>query len=202
MRFYIVEMLGTVVFAVTGVLAVRRQGIDVIAALFLGVITAIGGGTIRDVVLNVPPFWVRDFNYLWAAACASVGAFFLSRPGPRTSRLLLYLDALGVALFTIAAANKVLALGFGPGVAVVMGLVTGIGGGLLRDVLAHRPTLLMSREIYATPILIGCTLYVLLRETAENVALAGPLAMGIIFGFRTIVIYRNLKMPEWLRRAS
>ncbi len=195
-------MIGALVFAASGVLAVRRHGIDLIGALFLGVITAIGGGTIRDIVIGARIFWIVDFNYVWAAAAASVLAFFLSRPGPKGQRVLLYLDAMGVALFTVGAASKVLALGLAPAVAVIMGLITGIGGGLLRDVLAGRPTLLMSREIYATPILAGCSLYVALREFAPGFSLAGPIAMAVIFGTRAIVIFRNLHMPGWLRRED
>jgi uncharacterized membrane protein YeiH len=154
---YDLQMLGTAVFAVTGVLAVNRRGLDVFGGLVLGTVTSLGGGTIRDLIIRAPVFWLGDTNYLVVAIAAALVAFFASRMIGSTYALLLYLDALGAALFGIQATEKVLGLGHAPAIAVSMGVLTSIGGGLLRDVLAGRPTLLMSREIYATPILFGCT---------------------------------------------
>ena len=108
------------------------------------------------------------------------------------------LDALGVALFTVAALEKVTALHFSATVAVIMAVLTSIGGGLLRDVLAGRPTLLMSREIYATPILVGCTIFVLLHAYDPASNLAAPLAAAVIFGVRALAIHRGLEIPSWL----
>ena len=157
---YELQMIGTAVFSVTGVLAVNRRGLDAFGGIVLGTVTSLGGGTIRDVVIRSPVFWLVDTNYLLVAVVASLVAFFTSRQFKTTYTLLLYLDALGAAMFAIQATDKVLALQFAPPIAVAMGVLTGIGGGLLRDLLAGRQTLLMSREIYATPILLGCLLYV------------------------------------------
>lgn len=195
---YYIEMLGTAVFAITGVLVVTRRGLDVFGAIALGVVTALGGGTVRDLLIRVPIFWLQDFNYVWAAVAGALAAFWIGSFFRSTYRPLLYLDALGAALFAISAANKVLLLQlFGP-IAVMMGLLTGIGGGLVRDVLAGRPTLLMSREIYATPILLGCTVFVLLRPLAATSAYAGLAGFITIFGIRALAIYRHLEMPSWL----
>jgi uncharacterized membrane protein YeiH len=195
---YEIQMIGTAVFAVTGVLAVNRRGLDVFGAVVLGTVTALGGGTIRDLVLGAPLFWLGDLNYAWAAIGASLAAFFASRSFASTYTLLLYLDGLGAALFAVAAAEKVLMLHFGAVVAVIMGVLTSIGGGLVRDVLAGRPTLLMSREIYATPVLIGCTLYVLLRAAGVEPRLHGVLACGVIFAIRAAAIRWHIEMPAWL----
>lgn len=195
---YEIQMIGTAVFAVTGVLAVNRRGLDVFGAVVLGTVTALGGGTIRDLVLGAPLFWLGDLNYAWAAIVASLAAFFASRSFASTYTLLLYLDGLGAALFAVAAAEKVLMLHFGAVVAVIMGVLTSIGGGLVRDVLAGRPTLLMSREIYATPVLVGCTLYVLLRAAGIEPQLHGVLACGVIFAIRAAAIRWHIEMPSWL----
>jgi uncharacterized membrane protein YeiH len=192
---YYFEMLGTVVFAITGVLVVTRRGLDVFGALVLGVVTALGGGTVRDLIVRAPIFWIEDFNYVWAAVIGALVAFSSAPRLSTASHVLLYLDGLGAALFAIAAANKVLLLQFGGPVAVVMGVLTGIGGGLLRDVLAGRPTLLMSREIYATPILIGCALFVALRPMTPH---ASSIGFAAVFGLRALAIYRHLEMPAWL----
>ena len=125
-----------------------------IGALILGVVTALGGGTVRDALIHAPIFWFGDLTYVWAAIVGALAAFWIGSVFRSTFRALLYLDGLGAALFAVAAAHKVLLLHFPGAVAVMMGVLTGIGGGLLRDVLAGRPTLLMSREIYATPILL------------------------------------------------
>jgi uncharacterized membrane protein YeiH len=197
-RIYSFQMLGTVVFAVTGVLAVTRRGLDVFGALVLGLVTALGGGTLRDMMIRVPVFWTVDVNYVWAGLAGALAGFWI---GPRLRsayRGLLYLDGLGAALFAVTATDKVLALGLGAPTAVIMGVLTGIGGGLLRDVLAGRPTLLMSREIYATPILLGCILYVSLHGSAILVGRQGVLAITLIFALRAVAVRFHLQMPAWL----
>jgi uncharacterized membrane protein YeiH len=188
-------MAGTAIFAVTGVLAVTRRGLDAFGALVLGVVTALGGGTLRDLIIGAPPIWIADFNYVWAAAIGALAAFWIGSLFRDVFRGLLYLDALGAALFAITAANKVLMLNLSAPVAVTMGVLTGIGGGLIRDVLAGRPTLLMSRDIYATPILLGCVAYVMLRGVVPYAYVIG---FTIIFGIRALAIYRHLEMPVWL----
>jgi uncharacterized membrane protein YeiH len=196
-RYYF-EMLGTAIFAITGVLVVTRRGLDVFGALVLGLVTALGGGTARDVLLRVPVFWVQDINYVWAALIGALGAFFLGALLRSTSVLLLYLDALGAALFAMSAAEKVLMLESHAAVAVIMGILTGIGGGLARDVLAGRPTLLMSRDIYATPILLGCTAYVMLRHFLPAYPYASIVGFSVIFGVRALAIHFHLEMPASL----
>ena len=192
------ELLGTIVFAITGVLAVTRRGLDVFGAVVLGIVTAVGGGTVRDLLLNVPVFWLESLSVLWAAIFGALAAFWIGHTFRNAFRTLLYLDALGAALFAVIGANKVLLLGAAAPVAVMMGVLTGIGGGLIRDVLAGRPTLLMSRDIYATPILGGCIAFVLLRNQDMPFANAGLIAGAIIFVARASAIHFHLEMPSWL----
>jgi uncharacterized membrane protein YeiH len=195
---YYFEMLGTAVFAITGVLVVTRRGLDVFGAAVLGVVTALGGGTARDVMIRAPIFWIQDVNYVWAAVAGALAAFWTSALFRSTQGALLYLDGLGAALFAVSAANKVLLLQLSPPTAVIMGVLTGIGGGLLRDVLAGRPTLLMSREIYATPILLGCTVFVALQTLAPSFGHAGIVGAAVIFVVRALAIRWHLEMPSWL----
>lgn len=201
MSFDLVEVIGAAVFAATGVLAVNRKDLDLFGALVLGVVTAIGGGTLRDAILDAPVFWLSHYHVLWVAAGASVVTFFLARHLRRTFVILLYLDAVGVALFSVAAVDKSLGLNFDGTVAVAMGVLTAIGGGLLRDVLAGRPTLLMSREIYATPMLLGCLLYVLLRHQWPDFSGSGAIVVPLMIAFRAAVIHWRLTMPDWLTTA-
>jgi uncharacterized membrane protein YeiH len=195
---YYFEMFGTAVFAITGVLVVTRRGLDVFGAVVLGMVTALGGGTARDVMIKAPVFWIEDVNYVWAAAAGALAAFWIGALFRSTQGALLYLDGLGAALFAVSAANKVLLLHLSAPTAVIMGVLTGIGGGLLRDVLAGRPTLLVSREIYATPILLGCTVFVTLHALAPGFGHRGVLGAAVIFAVRAMAIRWHLEMPGWL----
>jgi len=192
---YFQEMVGIAVFSITGVLAIKKADVDFFGAMVLGIITAIGGGTLRDLLLGLPIFWIVDFNYIWVALVAALVAFFLTQRLHQRYRLLLYLDGLAAALFALAATEKVLALHLAAPLAVMMGVLTSIGGGIARDVLAGRVSLLMSRDIYATPLLLGCTLYVVLRDLFPSIWIAGWIALIFTFGLRFFAIYQHLQMP-------
>lgn len=196
-------MLGIAVFAITGVLAVLPKGVDIFGATVIGMLTAVGGGTLRDLVLGVPVFWSIDALYIWVAITASVIAFWAKELFSRSEilRLILYLDGLGVALFATQGTSKAWDLGFGlPVTPVVLGIVTAIGGGLIRDVLARRPNLLMtSHELYLTPVAIGCILYAVALSTMPQMdALWAMLAPLSIFGLRSAAIYWNVGVPSCL----
>jgi uncharacterized membrane protein YeiH len=201
---YIISLASTVAFAVTAVLAIRSDSdIDFVGASLLGLITAIGGGTIRDVILDVPVFWSLDLTYVSIAIVASIAAlygrkFFSHR---YMFALMLYLDGLGVAMFGVQAAGKAWLLGFGLPVApVIMGVVTAIGGGLMRDMLAGRTTLLMRHEIYATPVLIACMVYVTILQYFPEYKIAGELiCIMAAFALRSAAIHWDLSMPAFAR---
>lgn len=202
-----ISIAATVAFAVTAVLAIRRKSdIDIVGATMLGLITAIGGGTIRDVILDVPVFWTSDLMYVWVATGSSLAAFFGRKlfEGRYLYNLMLYLDGLGVAMFSIQAVSEVWNLGFGlPAAPVILGMVTAIGGGLMRDMLAGRTTLLMRREIYVTPVLLGCIGYVLILQYLPDHRLHGGLLCILgTFALRAAAIHWNLSMPGFARTAG
>jgi uncharacterized membrane protein YeiH len=202
---YALLQTGTAVFAVTGVLAAARQNMDVLSLIVIGVVTAVGGGTIRDLLLDVPVFWLADPTYLGVSALAALATFFLERRFRATERALLYLDGIATALFAVLATDKALALGHSTGVALVMGVITGIGGGLLRDVITGHATILLRRELYMTPILVGGLLYIQLRAAA----ILDPgrtilIAVVLIAAVRIGAIRFDWEFPGWLtyRRIS
>ncbi|WP_291993580.1 TRIC cation channel family protein [Candidatus Accumulibacter sp. ACC003] len=199
---YSISMAGTAAFAITAVLAVAPRGIDLFGVCVLGIVTAIGGGTLRDVILNVPVFWAADMNYIWVALAASVAAFLAQSLFTRKEMfaLLLYIDGLAGALFAIQAADKVLALQFGlPLAPILLAIITAIGGGLIRDVLAGRQNLLMSREIYAVPVLFGSTLFVVaMAYIPQHRSLAGISCVLAIFAFRAAAIHWHWCIPDCL----
>ena len=154
----------------------------------------------------MPVFWAADLNYIWVALFSSLVAFLTNRLMSRKEiyHSMLYLDALGVSMFAIQAAQKVFALHFGiPLAPILLGVITAIGGGLLRDVLAGSSTLLMRREYYAVPVTFGCILYVILLPLLPGRAV--PIGVGcaaLIFGLRGAAIHWNLRVPTWMMTQS
>ena len=200
LSFYI-AMAGTVAYASSAVIAVAERRIDLFAALVLGVITSVGGGTIRDMILDVPVFWSSDLSYIWVAMASSLAAFFAYNLFAERyiHSLFLYIDGFATAMFAVQATGKVWDMGFGVPIGPVMlGILTAIGGGLIRDVLAGRATLLMSRELYAVPVLIGCTLFTMVLAYAPEYRFSGSLGcLILIFGIRAAAIRWSLTVPEW-----
>ena len=199
---YMLGMAGTVAFAVTAVLAVLPKKIDLFGACVMGIITAIGGGTIRDIILDVPVFWAKDLNYIWVALGSSVIAFYGNRLMSRKHiyTLMLYLDDVGVSMFVIQAAHKVIGLEFamplGP---ILLGVITAIGGGITRDVLAGNTTLLMKRELYAVPLTLAATIYVVLFDLyPENAVPIGVSCTLFAFFLRAAAIRWKLEVPGWM----
>ena len=196
---HLLALLATATFSASGVLAVRDHRIDLFGVLVVGLVTAIGGGTIRDLILDVPVFWLEDASYLWCALLTALVTFALRDFLAKGFRLLLYLDALGVALFAALAINKTLALGLDNIHAAIMGVVTGIGGGIIRDLLTGRPTMIMMRDLYATPILFGIFVQLaLLSWTPIDAQPATLIGVATIFLTRSAAVYFHWQMPHFL----
>ncbi|WP_458776779.1 trimeric intracellular cation channel family protein [Desulforhopalus sp. 52FAK] len=192
-------LIGIAAFAITGVIAAGKKGMDIFSVVLLGVVTALGGGTLRDVIIDSGPvFWTNDLLYLWISVAASVITFFLIQHVRHALKLLLFVDAFGLSLFTVLATEQTLNLGFTEPVAVLMGVITGIAGGMIRDILTGRMPLLLGREFYATPALLGAIVFCLLRYYFPlhgfNIIYAG----GIIFILRSSAIQWGLYYPKWL----
>jgi uncharacterized membrane protein YeiH len=194
---YLLDLVGVAVFAVSGALVAGRKQLDLLGVAVVATVTAIGGGTIRDVLLDRHPvFWIRDPTYLVVilAAAALTILYARVRKPPRIS--LLVADALGLALFTISGAQIAEERNL-PGIIVVlMGTITGTAGGLLRDVLsAEVPLLLRQTDLYATAAIVGATAYLLSQAAGlepEDAALVG---MATVFGLRLAAILWRLRLP-------
>ena len=203
---FVLSMMATIAFAVTGVLAVAERRVDFFSAVVLGIITAIGGGTIRDLILNVPVFWATNLSYVQFAILASVITFIAQSifSKPQILKLFLYVDALGIALFGVAGAFKALELGFGwPLGPLMLGVITAIGGGLMRDVLAGRKTLLMSDEVYTLPVFAGCFLMLVIVKLFPNFVSEGILiGTATTLVLRSAAIYWSWKVPDWFITKS
>ncbi|MBN8431400.1 trimeric intracellular cation channel family protein [Microbulbifer salipaludis] len=190
------DLIGIVVFAFTGVLAAGHKQMDLFGAVVLACVTATGGGTTRDMILNVPVFWLADSYYLWIAAATGVISFYLIRYLQVPMRLLMIADAAGLAVFVVIGTQKVLSLGHTPAIAIVMGVITGTFGGLIRDVLCGDIPLLLRREIYATAALSGAAALVILDDIQGlpgEVVVA--IAILVTLGIRLAALRWNLSAP-------
>ncbi|GAB3485051.1 trimeric intracellular cation channel family protein [Marinomonas epiphytica] len=199
MLLYVLGMIGIAAFAITGVISSGKKNMDLFSLLFLGMVTSLGGGTIRDVILSVETvYWVKDTSYLWVACLSSAFAFFAVRVIENRQTVFHYADSFGLALFTVVATDKVLQLGFSPSIAITMGIVTGVAGGIIRDVLSHRPPMVLGKEFYATPALLGACLVVLLEKNVPSHEFNSIYAVALIFILRLFAIHRGLYYPSWL----
>ncbi len=199
MTTYLLGLIGIAAFAATGVIAAGQRGMDIFSITLLGVVTALGGGTLRDIILDTSPiFWVADLSYLWVSVSASIITFFLVRYVKHVLHLLLFIDAFGLSLFTILATEKTLLLGFSYPVAVLMGVITGIVGGMLRDILTGRMPLLLGKEFYATPSLLGAVVFTILYYYFPMHEFNRLYAIGAIFILRGSAIQWGLYYPKWL----
>jgi uncharacterized membrane protein YeiH len=179
----IIEWLGIIAFAVSGALEASRKRMDIFGFVLLGTVTGIGGGTLRDLLLGQPVFWVQTPSYLVVCVLVSGAVFFLAHLPQSRFRVLLWCDALGLALFAAIGAERALLAGTGPVVAVAMGVITSTFGGVIRDVLGAESPVVLSREIYVTAALLGAIVFVgliglgLPREIALGAAFAACLAL-------------------------
>lgn len=169
---YIVDHLGVAVFAVAGTLLAFRKNLDGFGVIVLAAVTAIGGGTLRDLMLDLPVFWVHDPNYLYTiAAAALLTILWLRLRDYIHQTTLLLADAVGVAFFTVMGAQKAMMAGFSPLICVIMGTMSACFGGMLRDVLVRDIPMVLKGELYATTCLVGGSVYVVMVEFTPALAL-------------------------------
>ncbi len=192
------EHFGIAVAALTGVLAARGRRVDLFGVVVLAMVTALGGGTLRDLLMgDTPVLWVRRPEFLLNAVGVAVAGFFFARHRhpPRTA--LQVADAFALALFSIIGAKKALALDFSPSVAVAMGVITGVAGGILRDVLVGEIPLVFRPQIhlYATAALAGVALHVALRPHVSSESGLTILSTGAILVLRLAAIRWQLSLP-------
>jgi uncharacterized membrane protein YeiH len=194
---YILDLLGVAVFAISGALAAGRRGLDLLGVIVLGAVTAIGGGTIRDVLLDRHPiFWLVDPAYLTVIVAASLVtvAYARWRPAPRSA--LMVADALGLALFSVVGAQIAESAGLPAVSCILLGTVTGVAGGAVRDVMsAQVPMVLRRGNLYASAAIAGTTTYVLLHLAGIPRGYAAPLGMIVCAGLRFAAIWWRLTLP-------
>ncbi|WP_299822313.1 trimeric intracellular cation channel family protein [uncultured Jannaschia sp.] len=173
----LMDYAGVALFAATGSLAASRKQLDIIGFLFLGAVTGIGGGTVRDLILGVPVFWVEQHLYILVCAATAIIIYFTAHFLESRYRLLLWLDAVALAAYGVFGAYKGFIVTESATVAVVMGMITGTLGGIFRDVLAREASVLLRQEIYVAAAMAGAVVFV----TAYGGGMSRSLAVGTGF---------------------
>ena len=183
----VLDFCAIALFAASGAMAAARRNQDIIAFGFFGTVTGVGGGTVRDLLIGAPVFWIAKPTYLTVAVIASCGLWFFARPGWRLTALL-WLDAVGMAAYAVVGSAKALDLGVPPLPSIIMGAITASVGGIIRDLLGGEKSILMSREIYITAALAAATVYICLRVVGMPYGFAGPVAFAVGFGLRACAL--------------
>jgi uncharacterized membrane protein YeiH len=193
---YWLDLLGVAVFALSGVLSAKTMKLDLFGVAVVAIITAIGGGTVRDLLLGrTPVFWMQDETYLLIALATAIISFYILRHRDPESRILLTFDALGLAVFTVIGVDVARSVGVSPLISVLMGVMTGTFGGIIRDLLFNRIPVVLHRDIYATAALIGALVDVLLTMLALNPNLVIGLGVATTFSVRMLSVRHRWSLP-------
>jgi len=191
-----IDLLGVAVFAISGTLMAYQKHMDGFGVVVLASVTAIGGGTLRDMILNQPVFWVQSPDFLYAILVAAIMTIIWLRLSHRFPlKYLLFADAIGLAFFNVMGLQKALNLGVTPFIAIVMGTMTGVFGGLLRDVICREIPLVLKGELYATTCIIGGCLYMLSIELELNTGIAMLVGLSSTLILRLLAIKRHWHLP-------
>ncbi|MFN4025658.1 MAG: trimeric intracellular cation channel family protein [Hyphomonas sp.] len=196
------DYAGIAVFAATGALAASRKQLDIIGFLFFAAFTGVGGGTVRDLILDVPVFWVVNHDYLMICVVTAILVYFTAHLFESRFKLLLWLDALGLAAYCVFGAWKALVVTGSPVIAVVMGVITASFGGILRDQLAGEPCILLRPEIYITAALAGAAAYTGLHLAGLPVMMAAVPAAIVAFAIRGGAMKFGWSIPPYKSRPG
>lgn len=197
---YILELTGTFFFAISGALAIQDHHDDLFGAGFTGFITAIGGGTLRDIMLgSYPLVWIGDIYFLYAIFAGVIVAYIFYRFLIQLRRTFLFFDAIGISFFTILGVEKSLSLGVRPEIAAIMGMFSAVMGGVMRDTLTNEIPVIFRKEIYATACLAGAILYLILYRFNVERDINLTVSIVLIFTIRLLAVKFRLALPSFRR---
>ncbi|MDO5664970.1 MAG: trimeric intracellular cation channel family protein [Bacteroidia bacterium] len=191
----IIEFLGTFAFAISGVRLASTKNFDLFGAFTIGFVTAIGGGTLRDLFIGVTPFWMLNPVYLWATLLALLFVLLFKTKVVKLKYTFFLFDSIGLGLFVVVGAEKTLSMGFEPWVAVIMGTITGSFGGMLRDVLITEIPLIFRKEIYALACVIGAVFFTVAYVLGLNIVVNEILTASIVIIIRILAVKFHWHLP-------
>lgn len=191
----LLDHVGTFAFAISGIRLAAEKKFDWFGAYVVGLVTAIGGGTTRDVLLDVTPFWMSNSSYLIVTAVALLSFIFLKNLIFKLNKALFIFDAIGLGLFMVVGIEKTLAAGYPFWVAIIMGTITGSVGGLIRDVLINEVPLILRRDVYAVACIIGGVVFALCYKWGVSRAFIDIIAASTVILTRLIAVGFKIQLP-------
>lgn len=194
---YALDLTGTFAFAISGALVASKKDFDLFGVIIISFVTAVGGGMLRDVLIDAHPInWIGDLNYIWTILIAVVFTFlFKSKIAPLSKTLFLF-DTVGIGVFTVLGLQKSLDFGLNPFVALIMGMVSAVFGGVLRDVLTNKVPLIFKKEIYASACLLGGLMYFVASRFIENASVVFVIGMITVILVRLVAVRFHLELPK------
>ena len=195
---YYIDLIGTLVFAISGALAASDKNMyrDIFGVTFTGFVTAVGGGTLRDMILGIRPTWVVDGNYLIAITIGVIIAISFKYYILKYRRTFFLFDTLGIALYTVVGVQKALLFNVAPLAAIIMGMFSAVMGGVIRDTLINEVPLIFKKEIYATACLSGASVFVLLKLFHVDDNMNSFISVSVIILIRTFAVKYQLTLPK------
>lgn len=197
------DYIGTFVFAISGTLTAAEKRLDFFGATVIGFVTAIGGGTLRDMMLgDTPVAWMQNNNYFWVIIAGVVVTILFRKYVMQLKRTLFLFDTIGIATFTLLGLKKALLFNIDPAMAILMGLSSAVVGGVIRDTLCNELPLIFHREIYATACIAGALVYLLLHSVGVPEVICESVTVVSIIAIRIVAIRFNVALPRLLNKDS
>ncbi len=197
--FLVIDILGTISFAVSGVLTAMKKRLDAFGILIIAFVTAVGGGTLRDVLIDANIAWMRNLTYLYVIIISSILAVIFRRKLTYVRRSLFLFDTIGIGLYTVVGVEKGIAAGFPPVICIALGTLSACFGGVIRDILCNEIPIIFRKEIYATACIVGGLTYFLLLQTPLSVNWVVILSGSMVITVRLLAVTFNVSLPSVYR---
>ncbi len=193
---YCIDVIGTFVFAISGVLAAIDKKLDVVGSIVIGFVTALGGGTLRDVLIGKTPVgWMGDTNYLLIVLAALPVCYYFKKYVMKARKSLFIFDTIGIGLFTIFGVEKALSIGLSTPICVMMGIVSAVFGGVIRDIILNEIPLIFRKEIYASACFVGAVVYVTLGMFDLSQQVSMLISIGLVILIRYFSVKKQWELP-------
>jgi uncharacterized membrane protein YeiH len=192
----LIDILGVIAFAISGVLAAMRKGMDLFGILIIAFVTSVGGGTLRDVLIQENVIWLRDMTYIYAITGTTVFAIIFRKKLNYLRKSLFLFDTIGIGLYTVVGIEKGISAGLNPAICVLLGTISACFGGVIRDILCNEIPVIFQKEIYATPCIIGGTIYfpLIYLNIPENIVFL--IAGSVVIVIRICAVVFKIQLPK------
>ena len=191
----VIEFLGTIAFAISGIRLASAKRFDWFGALVVGFVTAVGGGTLRDLLLDLPPFWIQSSRYVWATLFAFIIVLFFRRFLIHLNNTIFWFDCIGLGLFVVVGYEKAMTLGHPVWVCIAMATITGIVGGMIRDILINEVPIIFTQELYAVACILGALLFSILHYLNVDLTIIEVSTAIFVVVIRILATKYHLKLP-------